>query len=341
MTSASTTESVGPTVHGHSPHRERSQREGQQRKERGRRRQRTGRSEPAGRAGSTSDGIWPWLFIAPTIIGIGVMYLAPMVMSFGMSLTSWSTFEPAEFVGFENFTRLASDPQLPRAALNTLIYTAIILLAIPISVVIAALLERPGLRGANIYRALFFLPYIAMPTAISMVWRMIFHREAGVVNVLLGLVGIDGPAWITSEWLALIVVAIVGLWMSIGFKIIVLGAGLRTIPPEVYEAAQIDGASIWRQFFSITVPLLSPSIFFLTVTSVIGGFQLFDLIYAVLGDANPVTAKTQSLVYLFYRAAFPGDDKGYASALSLLILLIVGVVTAIQFRVQKKWVTYD
>lgn len=269
------------------------------------------------------------------------MYLAPMVMSFGMSLTSWSTFEPSEFVGLQNFEALASDPQLPRATITTLVYTAIILLAIPMSVVIAALLERPGLRGANVYRALFFLPYIAMPTAISMVWRMIFHREAGLVNVLLNFVGIDGPAWITTEWMALIVVAVVGLWMSIGFKIIVLSAGLRTIPPEVYEAAQIDGASTWRQFFSITVPLLSPSIFFLTVTSVIGGFQLFDLIFAVLGDSNPVTSKTQSLVYLFYRAAFPGDDKGYASAIALFILLIVAVVTAIQFRVQKRWVNYD
>lgn len=290
---------------------------------------------------STSDGVWPWLFIAPTVIGIGVMYMVPMLVSFGMSLTTWSTFEPAEFVGLGNFARLLGDPQLPRAALNTLIYTVLVLLAIPISVVFAALLERPGLKGAHIYRALFFLPYIAMPTAISMVWRMIFHSEAGPVNLALGLFGIKGPAWITTEWLALIVVAVVGLWMSIGFKIIVLGAGLRTIPPEIYEAASIDGASTWRQFFSITVPLLSPSIFFLTVTGVIGGFQLFDLIYAVLGDSNPVTSKTQSLVYLFYRAAFPGDDKGYASALALLILLFVGIVTAIQFRLQKRWVTYD
>lgn len=293
------------------------------------------------RRGSMSDGIWPWLFIAPTVIGIGLMYFVPMIMSFGMSLTSWSTFEPAHFVGLDNFKRLAEDPQLPRAFLNTVIYTVIILLAIPISVLFAALLERPGLKGAGIYRALFFLPYIAMPTAISMVWRMIFHSEAGIVNVVLRFFGIEGPRWITTEWVALIVVAIVGLWMSIGFKIIVLGAGLKTIPPEVYEAAQLDGAGTWRQFFSITIPLLTPSIFFLTVTSIIGGFQLFDLIFAVLGDANPVTKKTLSLVYLFYRAAFPGDDKGYASAIALLILVIVGILTIVQFRVQKKWVNYD
>lgn len=290
---------------------------------------------------STSDGIWPWVFIAPTVIGIGVMYLAPMVMSFGMSLTSWSTFKPAEFVGLANFERLLHDPMLPRAFINTIVYTLIVLLAIPISVVIAALLERPGLKGAQVYRALYFLPYIAMPTAISMVWRMIFHREAGLVNSTLRLFGIQGPAWITTPWLALLVVAIVGLWMSIGFKVIVLGSGLRTIPPEVYEAAQMDGASNWRQFWHITVPLLTPSIFFLTVTSIIGGFQLFDLIFAVLGDANPVTKDTQSLVYLFYRAAFPGDDKGYASAIALVILVVVGIITFFQFRVQKRWVTYD
>lgn len=302
---------------------------------------RDGSSRPAPPRRPFGSSWWAWVFVLPTVVGIGVLYVAPMLASLVMSLFQWSTFEPPEFVGWENLARLVGDERLGRAAVNTLAYTALSLLSIPIAVVLAALLERPGLRFAGLYRALFFLPYIAMPTAISMVWRMIFHSDHGIVNTGLGALGLPTPRWITTEWLALLVVAIVGIWMAIGFKIIVLGAGLRTIPPEVYEAASLDGAGTWRQFWSITVPMLSPSIFFLSVTSAISGFQLFDLLFAVLGESNPAMRDSESLVFLFYREAFAQDDKGYASAIALLVLVLVGAVTLLQFSLQKRWVTYD
>ena len=284
---------------------------------------------------------WGLAFVAPTMIGIAILYVGPMVVSLGMSLTRWSTFEEPTFVGLENHVRVWTDPAVWRATLNNLVYTAIVLLGVPVAVFFAGLLARPGLRFTRVYRALFFLPYVAMPTAIAMVWRMIFNRDFGIVNSAMGALGLPRPAWLTTEWLALIVVALVALWMSIGFKLVILLAGLQSIPPELYEAASLDGASSWRQFWHVTVPLLTPSIFFLTVTTAIGGFQVFDLVYVLLGQSNPVINESQSLVYLFYPAAFPADDKGYASALALLVLLFVGVCTAVQFRVQKWWVHYD
>jgi multiple sugar transport system permease protein len=192
-----------------------------------------------------------------------------------------------------------------------------------------------------VYRTLFFLPYVAMPTAISLVWRIIYNGEYGVLNQALGVFGIDGPSWITEPWFALIAVALLGLWMSIGFNMIVLSAGLKGIPAELYEAAALDGAGSSQQFRSITVPLLTPSIFFLSVITTIAGFQLFDQLFALLGPTNPVMPKTQSLVFLFYKAAFVGNERGYAAAVAVLILAVVGLLTLFQFRIQRRWVTYD
>ena len=286
------------------------------------------------------DGWWPALFILPLAAGIGLFYLWPLLQSVYYSFTVWGVFGGSTWTGVENYVRLMQDPDVLRAIVNTLVYTGILLIGIPIAVVFAALLNRPGLRFAMIYRTCFFLPYIAMPTAISMVWRIIYNNDYGVINSTLRVVGIEGPAWISTEWFSLVAVAIVGLWMSIGFNMIILSAGLKGIPPELYEASAIDGAGKGRQFRSITVPLLTPSIFFLSVMTFIAGFQLFDMLYALLGPTNPVMPKTQSLVFLFYDAAFGANEKGYASAIGVLILLIIGLFTLVQFRLQRRWVHY-
>ncbi|MBG6237756.1 multiple sugar transport system permease protein [Mycetocola sp. CAN_C7] len=288
----------------------------------------------------TRDGWWPVLFVAPLFAGVVVFYLWPLTQSLYYSFTEWGVFGSSTWTGLDNYVRLVGDAAVYRAIINTLVYTGILLVGIPIAVAFAALLNRPGLRYAMVYRTCFFLPYIAMPTAISMVWRIIYNNDFGVINAALGVVGIEGPAWISTEWFSLVAVAIMGLWMSIGFNMIILSAGLKGIPPELYEATAIDGANHWRQFRSITVPLLTPSIFFLSVMTFIAGFQLFDLLYALLGPANPVMPKTQSLVFLYYDAAFSSNEKGYASAIGILILLIIGLFTLVQFRLQRRWVHY-
>ena len=287
---------------------------------------------------SRTDGVWPWLFLAPLVTGIAVFYLWPIVQTAGYSFTTFGVFGGATFSGLDNYTELIGDPALYRALGNTLLYTAIVLCGIPIAVYLASLLNLPGLRFASVYRVLYFLPYVAMPTAIALVWRIIYNGDFGVLNYLLGLVGIEGPYWISTPGAAMVAVALVGLWSSLGFSMIVLAAGLKNIPPELYEAAELDGASRWHQFRAITVPLLTPSISFLVVVTTISSFQLFDLLYAILGSTNPTLPKSMSLVYFFYRAGFVDNDKGYAAAIAIVILLVIGVATAVQFRLQRRWV---
>ncbi|MGW9627281.1 carbohydrate ABC transporter permease [Microbacterium sp. NPDC055521] len=295
---------------------------------------------PVAKRTRSADGYWPFVFVAPLFAGVILFYLWPLAQSAYYSFTEWGVFGGATWIGAENYVRLLNDSQTLRSILNTVIYTAILLLGIPIATVLASLLNRPGLRFATLYRICFFLPYVAMPTAIAMVWKIIYNQDYGIINAMLSTLGILGPAWISTEWFALIAVSVLGLWMSIGFNMIILAAGLKGIPAELYEASSLDGASPTRQFFSVTVPLLTPSIFFLTVMQLINGFQLFDLLYALLGPTNPVMPKTQSLVFRFYDAAFLANDKGYASAVAMVILLIIAAVTLLQFRMQRKWVHY-
>ena len=295
----------------------------------------------SGEAAARRDGLWPWLFVLPLLGGIGLFYLWPIIQTAYFSFTEWGVFGGNTFNGIDNYVRLFADPQLYSALGNTLLYTVIVLLGIPIAVYLASLLNTPGLRFASFYRVLFFLPYVAMPTAVAMVWRIIFNGDFGILNYALSFVGIDGPYWTSTPGFAILAVAIVGLWSSLGFSMIILAAGLKNIPPELYEAAELDGATPWRRFLSVTVPLLTPSIFFVLIITTISSFQLFDLLYALLGNSNPVLPKSMSLVYFFYSQGFVSNDKGYAAAIAMVIFLIIGLVTVLQFRLQKRWVNND
>ncbi|GAB3612053.1 carbohydrate ABC transporter permease [Humibacter ginsengisoli] len=286
------------------------------------------------------DGPWPWIFIVPTLFGVAVFYLWPIVKTFYLSFTTVGVFGGSTFTGLANYAQLFTDPQIPRSILNTAIYTVIVLLGIPIAIGLASLIERPGMRFRTLYRTLYFIPYVTMPAAVGIVWRLIFNGDFGPINWLLSLVGIKGPYWLATPGFALVAVAIVGLWMSLGFNLIIISAGLREIPQELYEAAQVDGASRFRQFRSITVPLLTPSIFFVMIMTVVNGFQLFDLLYVMLGKANLAMPQTQSIVYIFYNEAFIQNNQGYACAIGILILAIIAVLTAVQFRLQRRWVNY-
>ena len=302
-----------------------------------------GRGDRPRRRGRPHDGWWALVFVGPLVLGIAVFYLWPIIQTAGFSFTSFGVFGDAAFAGVENYLRLFSEPEFYLSLGNTLLYTAIVLLGVPLAVLLASLLNLPGLRFAAVYRVLFFLPYVAMPTAIAFVWRIIFNGDFGLVNYVLGIFGIQGPYWISTPGFAIVAVAVVGLWSSVGFSMIVLAAGLKTIPPELYEAAALDGASRSRQFRSITAPLLTPSIFFVTIVTVIACFQLFDLLYAILGttSTNASLPRSMSLVYYFYQAGFVNNEKGFAAAVAMVIFVIIGVVTLIQFRLQKRWVHSD
>lgn len=290
----------------------------------------------------TSVGAWPVLFIGPLMAGVAVFYYWPIVKNLVVSLQQRNAFGGSpRWVGLQNYQDVLSSPDLGSAMANTLLYTGVVLLGIPLSVAVAAMIELPGLRGRGLYRTLYFMPYLAMPMAVAQVWKLVYNGNFGLLNQLFRALGVtDPPYWLVTPGWALLAVALFGVWGSVGFNVIILSAGLRSIPRELYEAASIDGASAWRQFRSITVPLLSPSIFFLTIMTTIGGFQLFDALFAMIGTNNPAEPRTRSLVYLFYREAFVNSDQGMGAAVAVVIFACVAVVTFVQFLGQRRWVNY-
>jgi len=299
---------------------------------------------PGTRRRRRSPGASPWwalVFLGPTALGIAAFYLWPTVRTLIISFTKSGPFGGAEWVGIENYTRLFQDPELIGALRNTAIYTIIALIGIPLAVGIAALLNTAGLKGRSAYRTLYFIPVVTMPAAIALVWRMIYNGDYGVLNAALGAVGIEGRSWLTDPNTALVAIAVVGIWAGLGTNIVIFLAGLQGIPDTIMEAADLDGAGPVRKFFSITIPLLSPSIFFVSVISVIGALQVFDLIYMMLGRSNPAMPNTRTVVYLFYEAGFLDNDRGYAAAIAFLLLVIILILTIVQFRLQKKWVHYE
>ncbi|GAA0434242.1 ABC transporter permease subunit [Leifsonia naganoensis] len=293
------------------------------------------------RRGPFASPWWALLFIGPTALGLLVFYLWPTVRTFILSFTQSGPFGGSAFAGLENYARLAEDPALGRALINTAIYMLIALVGIPLAVAIAALLNTAGLKGRSVYRMLYFLPVVTMPAAIALVWKMLYNGDYGILNQALHVVGIQGGSWLTNPATALYAVALVGIWAGLGTNIVIFLAGLQGIPDTLMEAASLDGAGPIRKFFSITVPMLSPSIFFVSVINVIGSLQVFDLVYLMIGRTNPALPDTRTIVYLFFQAGFIDNDRGYAAAIAFLLLIIILGLTIVQFRLQKKWVHYE
>ncbi|CAL9454950.1 sn-glycerol-3-phosphate transport system permease protein UgpA [Actinosynnema sp. ALI-1.44] len=291
------------------------------------------------------EWLWGFAFIAPNGLGLLAFYIWPVFQTLYYSFTEWGAFGGHTWIGAENYVKLVSDPEVLKALKNTLLYAALVLLGVPVSLVLAALINTPGLRGAAVYRVLYFLPVVTMPAAVGMVWRWLYNGDIGLVNHLLSLVGIDGHHWVADPRFALYATAVVGIWMTVGYNMVIFAAGLKGIPKDLYEAAELDGAGPVRQFFSITLPMLSPTAFFVTVLTSIGALQVFDVIYLMLGSnsaalRNPAIDENQTIVFLFFERAFVDNDKGYAAALAFVLLLVILLLTIVQFRAQKRWVHY-
>ncbi|MEV0380344.1 sugar ABC transporter permease [Nonomuraea sp. NPDC050643] len=292
-----------------------------------------------------AEALWGYAFIAPTGLGLAIFYLWPVVQTTYFSFTEWGAFGGHTWTGLDNYTRLIGDPEVGRALVNTLTYTVLGLVGIPLAIVFAALLNRPGLRGVSAYRTAFFLPVVTMPVAVAMLWRWLYNGDYGLVNQVLSVVGIDGPNWIADPATAMYALVVVGIWSSIGYNLIIFLAGMQAIPKELYEAASMDGAGSVRQFFRITLPMLSPTAFFISIVSVIGSLQLFDLVFVMTGSgqsarANPAYARLQTVVQLFYERAFVTNDRGYAAAIVIALLVLIAALTVLQFRLQRRWVHY-
>jgi len=283
-----------------------------------------------------------YLFIAPVGLGLLALHLYPAVSTFVLSFAEWGPFGGHTFSGLTNYLTVFQLETFWTAVGNTLLYMVIGLLTLPVAIFFAVLLNRDGLRGVTVYRTLFFIPFITLPVASGMVWKWLYNGDFGLINQFLSVFGIPGTYWVSNPATALFAIGVVQVWSQVGYYLVIFIAGIKAIPKEYTEAAEIDGASAFQRFWRITLPLLSPSIFFCTVINVIATLQIFDLVYVMSASAtvNPAFGASQSIVSLFYEKAFVESDKGTATALAFLLMLLIAVLTFVQFRLQRRWVNY-
>lgn len=285
--------------------------------------------------------IYGYLFIAPVFIGLIIFYIYPFIRNFLNSFYSINNFNIAKFVGMENYKHIIHDREFRQMAYNTSLY---VIISVPIGIIISTILAEllnTNIKGKSIYRTLYFLPAVTMPVAVAVIWKWIFNGQYGLLNQILAFVNLPARNWLSNPSTAIYMVAVVGIWSSAGYNMIILLAGLQSISPNYYEAARIDGAGVLTQFFKITLPLLTPTLFFVMITAMISGFQVFDSIYMMIGKTNIALESTQSLVMMFYRYAFEYGQKGYAATISIFIFLIILFITVLQLRFQKRWVNYE
>ncbi len=284
---------------------------------------------------------WAYFMIAPTIVGLLILNIIPIFQTMYLSFFKSGAFGKGNiFIWFDNYKKMFADSQVWCAVRNTLAYTCLV---VPITTIIALLLAvafNGKVKGKGVYRTIYFIPMVAAPAAVNMVWRWLYNEQYGLINHLLEKLGIGAVRWIDDPRVALFSVAIIGIWSSIGYSMVLLLAGLQEIPRDYYEASNIDGASKVKQFFKITVPLISPTLFFVLITSIITAMQVFDVVYMLIDGASPSYDSTVSLVYLFYNNSFRYTNKGYGSAIVMLLLVIIMIFTIAQTKLQKKWVKY-
>ncbi|MGV8964992.1 MAG: carbohydrate ABC transporter permease [Cellulomonas sp.] len=276
-----------------------------------------------------------WSFILPNFLGFALLTLVPVIALFYIAFTDWNAFGTAKLVGLANFSRLLSDHSFRVALWNTVYYAAFhIPLTLGLSLALALLLNRK-MRGVAFFRTAAFFPYVTSIVAIALVWNMLFSPQFGPINQFLTAIGISNPpGWTTSSDWAMPAVIIVGTWREMGYYMLLFLAGLQTIPPELYEAARVDGANPWQRFLNVTIPCLRPTTFFITVMLTIGSFKVLDLIL-VMTNGGPGQS-TLVLSQYIYTKGLVENKLGYASAVSIVLFLICVSITVVQFVINKR-----
>lgn len=277
--------------------------------------------------------------LAPSLIGFAVFLIAPILVVVVLSFFDWNLLSDPEFIGLENYRELAGDERALQSIGNTFYY---VLLNIPAQTVLALLLAlalNAKIKARNAFRVLYVLPWMAMPVALGVIWRWVFDPSYGALNRFLDLFGIDGAAWLTSSTWAMPVIASVNIWQYTGYTMLFFLAGLQAIPAQLYEAADVDGASPLHRFFAITLPLLRPAMLFVLITSVIGSFQVFDTIHVM--TAGGPAGSTATLNYQIYLESFTQRNAGYASMLAVILFAIIALITLTQAAFFRKRTVYD
>lgn len=285
--------------------------------------------------------LWVTFFLLPSLAGLLIFMVGPILASLGLSFSSWDPLLPNKFnfIGLENFINIFGDEQFWAALTHTFLYLVGYIPLVMITGLGAALLLNRRLKGQALFRAAFFTPVISAWVAVALLWTWIFNPQYGLINFVLGLVGIQGPTWLFDPNWAMPAIILTSVWKDTGYLMAMFLNGLQNIPDEYYEAAAIDGASPWARFRHITLPMLSPTTFFALIISLISSFQVFDQVW-IMTAGGPAGATT-TLVQQIVNNAFHYGNMGYAAGLSWVLFLLVFVATVVQSRLQKQWVVYD
>jgi multiple sugar transport system permease protein len=285
------------------------------------------------------------LFLAPSLVGFLIFMAGPLLASLGFSLLEWNLLTPPTWLGFDNYQQLLRDPEFWSSLWATIYYT---LVSVPLGMVSALLLAlalNQQFRGIAIYRTLYFIPVVSSMIAVALMWRWMYNPTSGILNyVLNNLFSLFGLPWTAPDWLqsrtwAMPAIILMSVWKGLGYNMVLYLAGLQGIPRHLYEAAEIDGASGWHKFRHITLPLLTPTTFFIVIISIIGSFQVFEQAY-IMTQGGPARATVTS-VYYIYENGFQWYRMGYASAVAWVLFALIMLVTLIQWRYQDRWVFYE
>jgi multiple sugar transport system permease protein len=282
-----------------------------------------------------------YLFLLPWLIGLVVFVIGPIIASLFISLTDWNLLNPPQWVGLANYEKMFSDRDFYNSLGVTLKYVA---LSVPIYIVTGlgvALLLNHKLRGMYVFRTILFMPSVIAGTAVAVLWSILLNPDVGVVNQVLQSLGVsDPPRWLSSRDWAIPAVVLMGLW-GIGGGVIIYLAGLQNIPPHLYEAATIDGANALQKFRFVTLPMLTPTLFFQLITGLVGAFQVFDVAYILTGRGGTRPGALQFYLLNVYDEGFRSSRFGYASALAWVLVIVASVVILITFRTSERWVYYE
>lgn len=287
------------------------------------------------------DWCYGYTMIAPLTIGLGVFYLWPVIKVFWDSFHNVGAFNKRSWAGLDNYIKMFQDKVMWQSLLNTCKYVIVIVPIMIILALILAALLNTEIKGRSFFRVIYFIPAITMGAAVAMIWNWMYNGDYGIINAILVALGFERQQFLTNPDIALYCICVVSIWSSVGYNMIILLAGIQGISKSYYEAAAIDGASGIQQFFSITLPLVTPTLFFVMITSLISTFQMFDAIYMLVSKTGLAMEATQSMVVYFYRNAFDYSKKGYASALAVFLFVIIMIITAFQMKAQDKWVNYE
>lgn len=284
------------------------------------------------------NALWGLAFLAPQLLGLIFFAIIPLVSAFVLSFMEWDGFGERAFAGAENFIYQFTSSDFWTATYNTVLYT---ILTVPVGLFISLLLAVAlnNIKGKEMYRLFYFMPVVTSSVSIGVIWMWILNGDLGILNQVLAMIGIAGPDWLTNTSLVMISIAMLSIWWQLGYNMVIFLAGLQGIPKSYYEAAEIDGASTYQKFRNITLPMLSPTTFFVTIMAIIGSFQVFDQSF-VMTNGGPGKA-SYTMVFHIYDNAFVDFRFGESSAAAMILFVVILIFTLVQFKLQKRWVYYE